>query len=279
MYLSDKLVFVELHKTGGSHIGRLLADVVQGQQIGKHRRIPASLLTDRFVLGSIRNPWDWYVSLWAYGCDSKGSVWHQSTRGVSLDYCLKQLPREMGLTYPNPQMLFTQLLADSRKPVHEWRSVYKDVENPQLFQRWLKLIFNHDRRYDVGEGYGFSAVSRIAGIYTYRVLKLFTSIGNQLYIPGKLNSTGELLELWHSQCVVDYVIRNESLEDDLLTALSQANIDVSESQRKAILEGKSQKTNTSVRKQTDHYYDDETIAMVADRERLVIELFNYKQII
>ena len=70
MFEADRLLYIDLHKTGCSHIGRLLQETVGGRRLGKHNR-PSAMPTDRMIIGSVRNPWDWYVSLWAFGC--KGS--------------------------------------------------------------------------------------------------------------------------------------------------------------------------------------------------------------
>ncbi len=40
MFVSDKLVFTELHKTGGTHIYSWLSRLIGGEQRGKHNRVP-----------------------------------------------------------------------------------------------------------------------------------------------------------------------------------------------------------------------------------------------
>jgi hypothetical protein len=68
MIVTDKFVFVHFPRTGGTFI----TDVIMrffpsAQEIGYH--LPRSLLPDEYshlpVLGSVRNPWDFYVS-WYY---------------------------------------------------------------------------------------------------------------------------------------------------------------------------------------------------------------------
>jgi len=55
MFVSEKIVFLELHKTGGSHIGHLLSSLLEGEQVGKHNTLKG-LYRNRTILGSIRNP-------------------------------------------------------------------------------------------------------------------------------------------------------------------------------------------------------------------------------
>src|SRR5690349_15399636 len=76
MFVSDRIVFLELQKTGCTHIRNLLKEIVGGRLVMRHNQAPADLFTgDRFFLGSVRDPWDWHVSLWAYCCDGRGDLY------------------------------------------------------------------------------------------------------------------------------------------------------------------------------------------------------------
>ena len=274
MYVAERLVFVELHKTGGTHIGKWLSQLAPGQQVGKHNRVPETL-RDRFVVGAVRNPWDWYVSLWAYGCDGRGSVHRQTTTGIDVQYLLRQLGPELGVSgYPVLRML-RQAASDWGKPAASWRATYRDAADPSAFRAWLRLMMDPARRFDVAEGFGFSPVSQWAGLMTYRYLKLFSSLGNDLYADARLRTHRETVERWHRSRVVQFVIRNEFLEDDLLEALTRAGYALSDEQQSAVRAGRTQKTNTSSRRSASYYYDDESIALIREREALIIEEHGY----
>lgn len=69
MFVADKFVFIHLPRTGGTFV----LDVIQKffpsvREIGHH--LPLTFLPDNYknlpVLGTIRNPWDFYVSLYHY---------------------------------------------------------------------------------------------------------------------------------------------------------------------------------------------------------------------
>lgn len=275
MFVSENLVFTELHKTAGSHLLKLLSTYVGGEQIGKHNKIP-KYLRKSFVLGSIRNPWDWYVSLWGYGCDNKGSVYLQSTRQTSFRYCWRQLPGEMGARHVQPKYLLKQMHHDVRKNVSDWRSVYTDADDVEGFRRWVKLMFDPSRALDIGEGYGFSPFSQSAGVLSYRFFKLFTSLDEKLY-EASLNTNSEVLkEIWNRQGFVDAFVRQECLEEDFLAALEKAGISVSEPDRKAIMAGKNKKTNTSSRSAASAYYNEETANIIFTREKFLINEFGYR---
>ena len=274
MYLSDKLVYVELHKTAGTHIGRCLQSILPGKQVGKHNRLPKDL-RQRHIIGSIRNPWDWYVSLWAYGCSKKGSVWHQTCDKVNLRYYREQLTREMGRSSLSPGMLLRQLLSDFKKPTEQWREVYRDSSSAEQFQDWLTLVFSFERRFDLREGYGFSPLSMVTGLMGYRFFKLYSSLDENIYSKKLLNQNSDLLDLWNQHGFVDSFVRQENVIDDLLLALERAGEILSSSQKANLLKFDRQITNSSTRLETSHYYNKESIDLVNQREKEIIKLFNY----
>ncbi len=65
MIISDRLVFLHLHKSGGTFVNQFLLNCVPAaRQIGYH--LPYSALPEAYralpVMGSVRNPWAYYVS-------------------------------------------------------------------------------------------------------------------------------------------------------------------------------------------------------------------------
>ncbi len=274
MFVTDKLVFVELHKTGGTHICSLLADLVGGVQEGKHNRLNEKY-KDRFILGSIRNPWDWYVSLWAYGCAGEGSVYSQTVRRYDFNYYYRQLPKEMGKNWLSPYEWLKQIMTDSKKPVDLWRWCYEDHDDPERFRCWLGLLLGEGRQYDIGEGFGFSSFSSEFGILTYRYLKLFTHLDERLYSKNEVVDMGQLDCIWDEFSHVDYVVRNENLEEDFALALEQAGIDITDEQRVQLFSRGKKKINTSKRREAAYYYNQKTLDLVAAKERFIIERYGY----
>lgn len=276
MFVSDHLIFTELHKTAGSHLGKLLQQYVGGEQVGKHNRIPEALRS-RFVAGSIRNPWDWYVSLWGYGCDGKGSVFGQTSKRNGAYESTLALAREMdSRAHRNPFTILKQWHHERTKPVTEWRSTYQDVNNSEQFRKWIKLMCDPSRKFDIGEGFGHSPISEHHGLLSYRFFKLFSNLDSEIYANQYDVSKDGLQSLWQEHGFVDAFIRQESLEDDFIAAVTASGVTLDAEQIEQIHAGKNNKTNTSSRKKASDYYDDETAALVAQRESFIIDKFGYR---
>jgi hypothetical protein len=65
MIVTDRLVFLHLHKSGGTFVNALLMHCMpSARQLGYHlpyRELPA-IYRDLLVVGTVRSPWDYYVS-------------------------------------------------------------------------------------------------------------------------------------------------------------------------------------------------------------------------
>jgi hypothetical protein len=264
MYLSEKFVFVELHKTGCSHITKLLEYTLDGKVVGKHNAPSQNIInSSRTFIGSIRNPWEWYASLWAYGCDKKGGVYNKVTKPNS---AVKTCRDWLLDPFYSAFLLLNNI---SRNP-ELWRQCYADVDDPEAFRRWLYMIHDSKHWHDVGEGYGKYPMSSIAGLLTYRYLKLFC---RNDFVNIKIMD--ELIKFEQNNNYIDYFIHNENLEHDFFAALNFAGITLTDEKINRV--NSMSKTNTSSKKHpAAYYYDTETIKLVRDREHLIINKFGYK---
>ncbi|PSB09560.1 hypothetical protein C7B62_12770 [Pleurocapsa sp. CCALA 161] len=268
MFECERLVYLQLQKTGCTHIAQLLNDYIGGKQIQKHNSLPVNLIGEKYIIGSIRNPWDWYVSLWAFGCNSKG-LFRKKLTSHNLNH-LRCFPVK-----EKKVRSIKALFHEVNKPMSLWKKTYADVENPRLFRDWLHLIFDPMRKYDLTEGYGFSPISSFAGLLTYRytcvhsnVLKL-----NKLFNNTDIISFDQLLEFDKQNNLLNGIIRNESLEQDLIQVLKDVGYKLTLEEQEEIISRK--KINTSKHKPSSFYYDDETVNMVRSREQLIIDKYQY----
>lgn len=241
MFVSDTIVYVQLQKTGSTHIAELFSRFVGGKKKGKHNK-PKSILmqSSRKFISSIRNPWEWYVSLWTYGCDGRGGL------------C---------------ERLF------ATKNAEIWRHCYADSRRPELFRQWLGMVYNPSFTSDLGEGYGKSKVFGVAGFYTFRYLNLCCR--NIHTLPNEqLQSVNDLLLFERNNCYISQWIRTESLERDFIDIVLASGRQITRDDEELIRSLK--RINTSSKNHpTRFYFDDEAIQAVAEKEALIIRKFGY----
>jgi len=264
VFVSDRYVFLELQKTGSTHIRALLKELVGGALVGKHNQVTPELLDgSHVILGSIRNPWDWYVSLWAFGCGRLGDLYATATR--------RRRARGHGWR-SNPITALGRLAEELRRDPDEWRRVYADPDDPEAFRRWLFLALEHlpYQAYD----YGAPSLGRHVGLMTYRYLHLYCATAGDGAALARLGSFGAAVTFEREHNLVDHFIRTEALEDTLIEALQRSGTELSAGQLVRVRDR--QRSNTSSRRRgTSDFYDAATAALVAERERLLIERFGY----
>lgn len=264
MLIGEKFIYFELQKTGGTYTRRILSELptVNSRSHGHHNTytdLPLTLMKtfdSKIKVGNIRNPWDWYVSLWAFGCMGRGNLYNKVTQKHN---------RKMTVDKK-------ETTATSRfKNVHLWESVYADANSPELFRAWLKLMIDRPKVH-IGERYKISPISDSAGFLTYRYLKMY-NYNTEGQIAG-LRNFQKIQQFDIENNFIDIIIRIEHIIKDLLDNAPKLGVSTQVLQK--ILEKYSDKTNTSIRQPYPFYYDDETKNLVAKKERLIIKKYGYE---
>ena len=92
MIIGKNILYFELHKTACSHTINILHSIpsIEAKAFGKHNcynDVPKEIIGDfesKIKMGNVRNPWDWYVSLWAFGCMKKGGLFDKVIGDINL---------------------------------------------------------------------------------------------------------------------------------------------------------------------------------------------------
>jgi len=260
MVVSDELVFVELNKTGSTHITQLIRDLVGGERRGVHNAPDTALVeSDRHFLGSIRNPWDWYVSLWAYGCQGDGALHKQLTTARLQGHGWRSTPMKA------TKNLWDDLTRDREK----WRQLYADPTDASLFREWLIRVHN--------EGIGPYSDSRggdLLGLLSRFYVRLFWHPDHKEQAMRDVESAGQAGQADVEQCYVDYFVRTEHLEDDLADFLTDT-LRVSPQEKVDRIYEKTETNSSSRKRDTGYYYDRRTRDLVGAQDALVVDKFGY----
>ncbi|MGA1868176.1 MAG: hypothetical protein ACMUJM_06470 [bacterium] len=253
MFITDKLIYLELQKTGSTYIASLMSKCVEGTRIGRHNLLK-DYETNKFIVGSIRNPWDWYVSLWAFGCGKKGELYNRLT---------------------NRKIISHHPFHELAKPIHLWKDAYKDYTSPNCFQSWLRLIHDTRRKMDIGENYYKSSICEFGGLMTYRYCKFYLKNFLSKRYSTNIHTLDELKNLDKKSNILKGTIRNESIKDDLIRVLHDAGHTIDKKIILQIYNNINKKINQSEHLDPKYYYDKETIGLVAQRDKFLIEKYSY----
>jgi len=267
MFVCDELLYIQMQKTGCTHITGLLKRLFSGRVIGKHNAAsPRQIVASRYRISSIRNPWDWYVSLWSFGAGGNGALRHRlTTRSVvrPAAECLRRPGR-----FPRP------FVTECRRDVAAWRRAYDRAADVAAFRSWLRMMFDPAAARFLGEGYGELAIVPACGYLTHRYLSLCCHSPRLLERRGRIRSFADLVAFEREYCYVDAFIRQEALEETFCEIVGRVR-PLSAAERDAVFSAN--QTNTSRRERAvSEYYDSELVALVGERDRLVVERFGYR---
>jgi hypothetical protein len=266
MFLSDEVVYLQMQKTGSTHVTEVLQKYCHGSQERKHSQLrDYDEYREKLIVSSIRNPWDWYVSLWAFGCLGLGGLREYIDGLPRSEWRAARNHHDLISMVVFPFRLVSRLVQDP-----DWRTLYSDATNEANFRRWLKLIMGSEGRRIGKEGYASSPVKNVIGLMTYRYLALTTEYRHWISQGRKCQTYAELEQFAHKHGIVGTVLRMENLNEDLLALLNRVGVAVS-----AMDAATWGKDNRSLHRRYPDYYDDETIGLVASRDRFIVDRFGY----
>lgn len=268
VFISDQLIYLELHKTGCTYVRKRLGQLVEGELVGKHNQITRALLeSGRTIVGSVRDPWDWYLSLWTYGCDGRGSVRTRLCEGSTF-----RLGDQGWRSHPS--LALRSFLLGSPLSRRYWQRLYRDPSDAGAFREWLFAVHDPAVINAIGEAYAGYTLCQCAGLLTQRFMRLFCCPAGEMARLSDLSNTESVREFIESSCFVEEFLRNESLEEDLLSLCRRHNIATAEDLSRATdVLGR---TNASSRRGgAVDFFNQETAALIMERDGVIVSRFGY----
>jgi hypothetical protein len=279
--VNDRMILLRLRKCATTQVAAIVKIVVGGTfrksvELGggrptSHGRLDIPV-EGRRVVGTIRDPWSWYVSLWAYGCAGRGGLHKRVTRDRSARSVLGAAWREARSRRRLPR----EVLAGFRVGKHgstDWSGLYADVDDVAAFRAWLELVLDPGQAPLVDPCYAGSGLPDVVGLLTWRYLALFSRDAEPLLRPGLLRSADEVRSFDATQNVCDDLVRTDRIAEEMPRLLARAGyvLDDDQQARLAELTHQDARRNVSSHRSWLEYYDPSTIALVAARDRLIVE--------
>ena len=258
MIVTDKFVFIHLHKSGGTFINKAIKSLFSSwQQIGYH--YPLSMLPREYchlpVLGVVRNPWDFYVSYYTFQqsliaqCSAKEAI--STMKGNDprngIDILFEFLSNNGQLSFEETTTNFLNLGTSTGKldEVLEFmpNSLGRRAKNSPIQTKRFRGM--NVTRSDLGK-----IRETGEGLYTF----LFKRIYNE------------------SQKV--YFARTDSLREDVVNFFKHIGVKLDDNKKQHILTAKPE--NVSKHAHYSKCYSNTLENLVRERDAFVIDKFNFQ---
>ena len=262
MLIGQSFIYLELLKTASSHTRKVIEHIpdLKLETLGKHTTLnnlaSPKDWKNKKIIGNIRNPWDWYVSHWAFACMQRGGMYKRLSNHT------------LGHFYRSPLLVLSQL-SRFRKNQSVVNNCFQDSESKEQFKRWLQFVLFEPTR-DVEHTYYELFEYNKLGLYSYEYIQMYA----HPHKTEELLTQSLSLQDVKSQLIYDYLIRVESLEQDIVGCAPY--IGVKDDQVSKALTTLGKKTNSSIRKPYQEYYDDESKRWIEQQDELIILLHDYQ---
>jgi hypothetical protein len=248
----NEFIYLDVYRTGSTHVFRLFDEVVNHKPVKAFRHAsltkgrPLGMTGGKTVFATVRNPWDWYVSLWAYGSDGKSAIRRHLSPHVGGE--------DMAALY--------------------------DRDDPKAsFSRWLNMMHDPAELNRVmKEHLPESGLAPVIGLYTYRFLRVTTRWPRLLLRKPFVSGPDGAVEHHARFKAYGTLMRNESLTDDLVAFAERFPGSFTPDAVKTIRAADEKPRNTSSRslKSYRDYYSDADAALVAERDAFFVKEFGYR---
>jgi hypothetical protein len=251
----EKFIYLDVYKTGSTHIASLLKSTVRGKPVRRIRHAPLtagrpfSRKGGKLVFATVRNPWDWYVSYWAYSLSEDKAFYQHVLKASGADIAKKLYDKS------NPKESFGLWM----RAIHDPVFLSKATENNRL---------------------STSGLADLLGLYSYRFMRVTTpypAIFLRRFFMPNMDRAIAWQKRW---AFYDVVFKSENLDADFRAFVRDNGerlgfvnnaVDILDNEN-ATHKNTSERVLASYR----DYYDDELRDIVARRDRLIIDLFDYQ---
>lgn len=230
-----KLVYLEVQKTGSSYICEFLNNTCTLERVRWDHHVPVAddYDPDTFYFNSIRHPLSTYFSLYRYGFNNRGAL-------------AQRLQKEgYGALY--------------------------DRLDPEAFDKWLKFVLDDANAELVAIDFHKHAGRLDIGLQTYRYLRLSFAFPYRLF--DQLDRNEDLYAAFSEKRIVDFTVRQECMNDDLIRLSMQMKPEFFEAERVRTFLNQESRVNKASEKHVQYTLSKEARRLLLQKEKFILSIF------
>ena len=252
----EKFIYLDVYKTGSTYVVSLLDRLMASKPVRSFRHAPLTRgrpffwKQGKYAFATVRNPWDWYVSMWAYSIEQPNVLFFRDVRAV--------------LGEEGSKALF-----DPEKPKESFALWLKSLSDPDFLRKVMR-----------GHPYSRSSLNSFLGFYSYRFIRVTTPHPSLFLHRWYMWNMDRAIAHQKHAAIYDRVFKSETLTKDFSQFVldNRDRLGFKPNAAQILERQAATPKNTSHRTLNSYrdYYTDELRDLVASRDRLLIELFGYE---
>lgn len=267
MIIGDKFFITEMPKTGTTFLRNYFKQYKKIKITSHHDTVDENqkfnLSIKKFKVGTIRNPYLWYLSFWKWSCkEKKKSPLYSDI--ISRRIKIKRLKLNNNLS----KYLLTQIFKNKQ----ELKLLFEDVNSKKNFNLFLKILLNFNHRNIVSSDFSFIPHKKL-GYMTYYFL---TQNVSKEYYKNLYNSNKKfpvILKSLDKKIDLNYFFKTESLEKDIKIFLRKVNLPI-----KKFRDLKKNSTSNNYNKNFKKFFTKKNLELIEKKDEYLFEKFKYKKI-
>jgi len=267
MIIGKNFFITEMPKTGTTFLRSYFKQYKEVELTNHHETLNQnkrySILKFRNRIGIVRNPYDWYLSMWKWSCKKKkGSPIYSDLTSIRLKFKRLRISKRL-IKYVKAQVL---------KDRNSLKKLFLDVNSKKNFNKFLDIMLNFKNRYLIGSEYSFVPHKNLGYMtYIFFCQNLLRNDYNIMYNPEY--SLIKILDQNNKKLYTNIFFKTENLNKSLKNFLLKNKIKIKKFKN---LENNS--TSKNLKFDYKYFFSIKNILLIEKKEDFIFKKFKYKKL-